>query len=130
MNSVHASAPLPPPPASFNLAAHVLARAPELAEKSALQILRPSGAERWSYARLEAAVRGAGTGFLAAGLVPGDRVLLRLGNTPEFPVAYLGAIAAGLVPVPTSSQLTAAEITKMAAQITPEIGRASCRERV
>jgi acyl-coenzyme A synthetase/AMP-(fatty) acid ligase len=119
MNSVHASAPLPPPPARFNLAAHVLARAPELAEKSALQILRPSGAERWSYARLEAAVRGAGTGFLAAGLVPGDRVLLRLGNTPEFPVAYLGAIAAGLVPVPTSSQLTAAEITKMAAQITP-----------
>lgn len=101
------------------MAAHVLARAPDLAEKSALQILRPGGAERWSYARLEAAVRGAGSGFLAAGLQPGDRVLLRLGNTPEFPVAYLGAIAVGLVPVPTASQLTAPEITKMAAQITP-----------
>ncbi|MDD8021914.1 MAG: class I adenylate-forming enzyme family protein [Paracoccaceae bacterium] len=119
MNSVHASPPLPPAPEAFNMAAHVLARAPDLAEKSALQILRPGGAERWSYARLEAAVRGAGSGFLAAGLQPGDRVLLRLGNTPEFPVAYLGAIAVGLVPVPTASQLTAPEITKMAAQITP-----------
>lgn len=119
MLSVHATAPLAPPPDRFNLAAHVLACAPRLADKTALQILRPGGAERWSYARLEAAVRGAGTGFLAAGLRPGDRLLLRLGNTPEFPVAFLGAIAAGIVPVPTSAQLTAAEITRMAAQIAP-----------
>lgn len=119
MLSVHASLPIAPAPDRFNMAAHVLAHAEQLADKSALQILRPTGAERWSYARLAAAVRGAGTGFLRAGLVPGARVLLRLGNTPEFPVAYLGAIAAGLVPVPTSAQLTGEEITKMAAQITP-----------
>lgn len=119
MRSVHASLPFSPAPTSFNMAAHVLAPAERLADKSALQILRPTGAERWSYARLAAAVRGAGTGFLRAGLVAGDRVLLRLGNTPEFPVAYLGAIAAGLVPVPTSAQLTRNEITKMAAQISP-----------
>ncbi|MBZ4022495.1 benzoate--CoA ligase [Rhodobacter sp. TJ_12] len=118
MLSVHVSS-FPAPPAAFNMAAHVLAHADRLAEKSALQILRPTGAERWSYGRLSAAVRGAGTGLLAAGLRPGDRVLLRLGNTPEFPVAFLGAIAAGLVPVPTSAQLTREEITKMAAQITP-----------
>lgn len=117
MLSVHASPVLPPAPARFNMAAHVLAPAARQPERSALQILRPTGAERWSWARLEAAVRGAGTGFLRAGLVPGDRVLLRLGNTPEFPVAYLGAIAVGLVPVPTSAQLTTEEITKMSAQI-------------
>ncbi|MFD2175456.1 class I adenylate-forming enzyme family protein [Rhodobacter lacus] len=120
MLSVHASSP-PAPPAAFNMAAHVLAHAERLSEKSALQILRPTGAERWSYGRLSAAVRGAGTGFLRAGLVPGDRVLLRLGNTPEFPVAFLGAIAVGLVPVPTSAQLTREEITKMAAQIDPAL---------
>ncbi len=119
MISVHASAPLAPPPAAFNMAAHVLAHADRLAEKSALQILSAKGAERWSYARLAAAVRGAGTGLLAAGLQPGARVLLRLGNTPEFPVAFLGAIAAGLVPVPTSAALTAGEITAMAAQVAP-----------
>lgn len=119
MLSVHASPPLAPPPEAFNMAAHVLGRAGERPEKSALQIVSPTGAERWSYARLEAAVRGAGTGFLRSGLMPGDRVLLRLGNTPEFPVAFLGAIAAGLVPVPSSAQLTGAEISAMAAQIAP-----------
>lgn len=119
MLSVHASCPPPPPPEAFNMATHVLGRAAATPEKSALQIVSPTGAERWSYARLEAAVRGAGTGFLRAGLVPGDRLLLRLGNTPEFPVAFLGAIAAGLVPVPSSAQLTGAEITAMAAQIAP-----------
>jgi len=119
MLSVHASSPFPAAPASFNMAAHVSAHADRLAERSAMQILAPTGAERWSYARLQAAVLGAGTGFLRAGLQPGDRLLLRLGNTPGFPVAYLGAIAAGIVPVPTSAQLTAEEITKMAAQIEP-----------
>lgn len=112
--------PAPPPcPRPFNLAAEVLARAAEVAQKPALLILRPTGADSWSYARLEAAVRGAGSGLLAAGLEPGDRILLRLGNTPEFPVAFLGAIAVGLVPVPTSSQLTRPEVTALAAAIRP-----------
>ena len=35
--------------------------------------------------------------LLAQVLSPGDRVLLRLGNRPDFPVAYLAAIAVGLV---------------------------------
>lgn len=111
----------PPCPAPFNLAAHALSRAAELTDKSALQIIRPQGAERWSYGRLEAAVRGCGTGLLARGLTPGDRVLMRLGNTPTFPVLYLGAIAAGLVPVPTSAALTGAEVTKLAARIAPAL---------
>ena len=87
-----------------------MARAEAQPDKIALAILRLSGAERWSYARLKSAILGTGTGLLRAGLVPGDRVLMRLGNTVEFPVAYLGAIAVGLVPIPTSSQLTAPEV--------------------
>jgi acyl-coenzyme A synthetase/AMP-(fatty) acid ligase len=121
MHSVHHLAAPDPCPASFNLAAHVLAFAKIQPEKTALQILRLTGAERWSYARLEAAVRGAATGLLRLGLTPGDRILLRMGNTPEFAVGFLGAIAAGLVPVPTSSQLTVPEITKMAATIAPAL---------
>ena len=101
------------------MAEYVLEAGEAQPEKIALQILRPTGAERWSYARLTGAVRGIGTGLLRAGLVPGDRLLMRLGNNVEFPLAYLGAIAAGLVPVPTSSQLTRPEITAMALPLEP-----------
>lgn len=108
-------------PAPFNLAAHVLATAAQTPDKIALEILRASGAERWSYARLQAAVRGTGTGLAALGLAPGARVLLRLGNSVDFPIAFLGAIAAGLVPVPTSTALTAPEVTAMARSLAPAL---------
>ena len=108
-----------PCPGPFNLAAHVLTAGAAHPEKTALAVLGPDRAERWSYGRLIGAVRGVAAGLLAKGLKPGDRVLLRLGNTPEFPVAFLGAIAAGLVPVPTSSQLTGPEITAIAANLDP-----------
>lgn len=121
MISVDDRSPWGPCPAPFNLAAHALARAGVLADKSALQIVRPTGAERWSYGRLEAAVRGCGTGLMRLGLRRGDRVLIRLGNCVEFPVLFLGAIAAGLVPVPTSAALTGTEITPLAARIAPRL---------
>ena len=108
-----------PAPTSFNMAAHVLAHAERLADKAALCVIGPDGADTWSYRDIEAAVRGTGTGLLQAGLKPGDIVLMRLGNNVEFPIAYLGAIAAGLVPVPTSSQLTAPEVAKMVAELSP-----------
>lgn len=109
-----------PCPRPFNMAAHVLRHADDLPEKVALSVIALTGAESWTYARLAAAVRGTGAGLLAAGFVPGDILLMRLGNTVDFPLAYLGAIAAGLVPVPTSSQLTAAEVAKMVAQLAPK----------
>lgn len=104
------STPFAPCPAPFNMAAHVLRHAGDLPDKVALAVLGLSGAERWSFARLQDAVLGTGTGLLRAGLHPGDRVLMRLGNTVDFPVAYLGALAVGMVPVPTSAQLTAREV--------------------
>lgn len=114
-----------PCPAPFNMARYVLAAGAQTPDKVALQIVRAAGAERWSYARLIAAVRGTGQGLLNAGLRPGDRVLLRLGNSVDFPVAYLGALAAGLVPVPTSTQLTGPEVTRIAAQVAPALVLAS-----
>lgn len=111
--------PSAPPPAPFNLAANVLAQAPRHPDRIALQVIGLSGAERWSFGRLAAAVRGTGTGLRALGLAPGDRVLMRLGNTPDFPVVFLGAIAAGLVPVPTSAALTTPEVDRIVAQIAP-----------
>ncbi len=119
MLSETAPDPFAPCPAPFNLAAHVLGRAEATPDKVALAVLRLSGAERWSYERLHAAVLGTGTGLLQSGLEPGDLVLMRLGNTVDFPVAYLGAIAVGLVPVPTSPQLTAPEVAAMIAALRP-----------
>ncbi len=119
MLSIFDQGPPPPCPAPFNLAAHVLGRAPETPDKLALSVLGAARARNWTYGDLERAVRATGTGLLAAGLRPGDMVLMRLGNTVDFPIAYLGAIGAGLVPVPTSSQLTAPETARIIADLSP-----------
>ncbi|THD74847.1 long-chain fatty acid--CoA ligase [Thalassobius vesicularis] len=108
-----------PCPTPFNFTAHVLARADDAPDKIALAVLSQTGSERWSYGRLKSAVLGTGTGLLARGFKPGDILLMRLGNTVDFPLAYLGAIAVGLVPVPTSSMLTAPEVQKMVDQLSP-----------
>lgn len=110
MQSVVDNTTYPPCPQDFNLAAHVLAAADRTPDKIALAVLRLSGAERWSYGRLKQAILGCATGFQQAGLQKGDRLLMRVGNSVEFPVAYLAAIAVGIVPIPTSSQLTKPEV--------------------
>ncbi|HBV55769.1 MAG TPA: benzoate--CoA ligase [Rhodobacteraceae bacterium] len=111
--------PWPACPTPFNMAAHVLAPADRLADKVALAVVSPAKADRWSFARLKAAVLGTATGLKRAGFKEGDILLMRLGNTVDFPVAYLGAIAAGMVPVPTSSQLTASETARMLVELAP-----------
>ena len=56
---------------------------------------------------------------MESGLAPGNIVLMRLGNTVDFPIAYLGAIAVGLVPVPTSTQLTEVETAEIISELCP-----------
>ncbi|ARE38411.1 Acetyl-coenzyme A synthetase [Rhodovulum sp. P5] len=119
MQALFDQGPPAPCPAPFNLAAYVLAAADATPEKVALAIVGPHGAERWSYARLKSAVLGLAAGLGAMGLPPGSRILLRLGNGVEFPIGFLGAIAAGLVPVPTSAMLTVPEVTALAAEVEP-----------
>lgn len=103
----------------MNMAEYVMRAGMARPDKLALSVVGPARAERWSYARLIGAMRGTATGLLRAGLKPGDRLLMRLGNTPGFPIAYLGSIAAGIVPVPTSAMLTGREVSKIAAEIDP-----------
>ncbi|MEP5152530.1 class I adenylate-forming enzyme family protein [Planktotalea sp.] len=110
--------PHPPRPTPFNLAAYVLEQGARTPDKIALEVLGETST-CWRYGALNAAVRGVAQGLLETGLKAGDVVLLRLGNTADFPIAYLGAIAAGMIAVPTSSALTRSEITKMAQQISP-----------
>ena len=105
------------PPPRFNMAAHVLSQAGVRADHPALIV---PGDSALTYAALEQAVRGTATGLLRHA-DPGARILMRLGNTPDFPICYLACIAAGLIPVPTSSQLTEREVTKMAQELSPAL---------
>ncbi len=121
MLSVFDHGPYAPCPVPFNMAAHVLDHAEKQPNKVALSVLGLTGATHWRYGALRDAVLATGHGLLATGARPGDRVLLRLGNTVEFPIAYLGAIAVGLVPVPTSPQLTAPEVAKVLVHLAPAL---------
>ncbi|WP_170463437.1 class I adenylate-forming enzyme family protein [Ruegeria arenilitoris] len=119
MLSIFDQGPPPPCPSPFNLAAHVLRHADGVSDKTALSVLGPDSAQNWTYRNLKQAILGTGTGLLQAGLAPGDIALMRLGNTVDFPIAYLGAIAVGIVPVPTSSQLTEPETARMIDDLKP-----------
>lgn len=66
-------------------------------------------AERWSFAQLDRAVRCVAAGLTRLGLSPGDRVMIRLDNTSDYALMHFGAMAAGLVSLPSSAQLTPGE---------------------
>ena len=115
--------PFAPCPAPFNMAAHTLAAAAATPDKTALEVLAAPGevAERWSYAALADAVRRTAGGLAAAGLRPGDRLLLRLGNSADFPVLFFAANALGAIPVPVSAQLTPSEVAAILADLEPRL---------
>jgi acyl-coenzyme A synthetase/AMP-(fatty) acid ligase len=110
--------PPPPCPARFNLAAHALWAGQDPA-RVALTVAGPDGAarERWSYGALREAVGRTAGGLRALGLRPGERVMLRLGNSADFPILFLGTVAAGGVAVPTSAMLSAAEALHVATDV-------------
>ncbi len=57
------------------------------------------GAQRWTYATLDQRASSLAAGFLQAGLVRGDRVLIHLPNIPDFIAVVMGLFRAGLIPV-------------------------------
>ncbi|MCC7633948.1 (2,3-dihydroxybenzoyl)adenylate synthase [Stenotrophomonas rhizophila] len=57
------------------------------------------GQVRLSYAQLWAQAGRIGAGLFAAGLLPGQTVVVQLGNVPEFVTVVCGLFRAGLVPV-------------------------------
>ena len=102
-------------PERFNMARYCLAaQAERLPDKPALVVVDDPapGApalESWTFQQMEDAVLRVAAALEDRGLQPGDRILIRLDNTSTYPILYFGAIAAGLIAVATSSQLTAAE---------------------
>ncbi|MEP3329504.1 AMP-binding protein [Sedimentitalea sp.] len=58
-----------------------------------------AGDARWTYGEFNERARRFGAGLLALGLAPGDRVLVQIGNVPEFFSAVFGIFVAGMIPV-------------------------------
>lgn len=113
--------PPPPCPASFNMAGYVLAMAQDTPDKVALEVLTADHSTSWTYAELARAVFGTAGGLQSLGLPDNARIMLRIGNNVDFPILFLGAIAAGYVPVPTSSQLTEPETRALIADLDPAL---------
>jgi long-chain acyl-CoA synthetase len=90
------------------------APAPSLAELTgadpgATALAEPGRALTW--AELEARTNALGHGLVAAGLVPGDHVVLAASNRLEFFVALIGAMRAGFVVTPVKTGLTVDEVS-------------------
>ena len=67
------------------------------------------GEEVLSYRALAAEVGRAANALRALGVLPGERVLLLLRDTPEFVAAWLGAVQAGAVAIGLNTKLGAEE---------------------
>lgn len=99
------------PPDQLNLAQYCLTNGTiSTPEKPALIVCSSHNeAEIWSYRKIQDAVLRMAAGLGAHGLERGDRIFLRMENSVEYALMFLAANAAGLVPIPASSQLTAEE---------------------
>lgn len=118
--SLYDVGPPPPCPARFNLAVHALWSG-QRGDKTALTIARPERAEQWSYDALRDAVAQAAGAMRAAGVARGDRVMLRVGASADFPILYLAAIRLGAVAAPVSTMLSEQEADYVARDLQPRL---------
>jgi long-chain acyl-CoA synthetase len=68
------------------------------------------GSTTLTWGEIESRVAAVAAGLAALGVGRGDRIAVQLGNTPDFPVVYFGALRAGLVAVPVNTGYTRAEL--------------------
>jgi benzoate-CoA ligase family protein len=98
-------------PARFNVAVPFVDR--HLAEGRGANAAIRTRQETVTYAQLAERVNRAGNALLAAGLKPGDRLLMVVKDCPAFFYLFWGAIKAGIVPVPPNTLLRAPDYAYM-----------------
>src|SRR5579859_4431353 len=81
--------------------------------------LRTAEGARISAGELAERTATAAGRYAAAGLVPGDRVLMSAGPGVDLVVAYVAALRYGLTVVPVNTAYTAPEVAAVAAQAKP-----------
>jgi benzoate-CoA ligase len=101
--------PTASPPERFNAASHLLRLNTQRGDK----LSYIDDTHRLSFGELDERVRRCAAGLLALGLRREERVLLLMHDCVDFPVAFLGALYAGIVPVPVNTLLTAADYAYM-----------------
>ena len=98
------------PPERFNIARYCLAaHAAARPDKTALIVVGGGQERRWCYGELDRAVRRLAGGFRRLGLAPGARLIIRIDNDLPYILTFFAALAAGLVPLPSSAALTGEE---------------------
>lgn len=124
--SIHAQGRIEPCAEAFNMAVYAVAN-PAAAHGTRTALIVVDGGDpatarlTMTFSKIDAAVRRAAAGIRAAGVERGDRVLIRIGDGPDFPLAFFGAIAAGAVAMPLSSQLSAPELAYIARDAQPRL---------
>jgi benzoate-CoA ligase len=105
------STPLSPiaPGAVFNIAQHLLACNAQRPAKAAFIDDRGT----LTYGQLDERVRRVAAGLRALGIKREERVLLLMQDCNDWPVSFLGAIYAGVVPVAVNTLLTADDYAYM-----------------
>jgi benzoate-CoA ligase len=97
------------PPEQFNFAQFLLERNAERADRPAF--IDDQGS--LTYGDLSKRVRSMATGLRSLGLRREERVLLLMHDCNDWPVSFLGAMYAGLVPVAVNTLLTADDFAYM-----------------
>ncbi|HTR06219.1 MAG TPA: benzoate-CoA ligase family protein [Paraburkholderia sp.] len=98
-----------PPPAQFNFASHLFALNAARAGKPAYI----DDTLTLSYGELETQARRFASALRALGVHTEERILLVMLDTAELPVAFLGALYAGIVPVVVNTLLNPADYVYM-----------------
>ena len=99
------------PPERFNAAAWLLA----LNAGHPARVAYIDDTQRLTYGELADRVRRCAAGLLASGLRSEERVLMVMHDSIDWPVAFLGALYAGIVPVPVNTLLTTDDYAYMLA---------------
>lgn len=97
------------PPETFNFAEHLISL--NLARPAKVAFIDDVGAI--SYGELEVRIRRLASGLRDLGVKREERVLLAMQDVNDLPVAFLGAIYAGIVPVTVNTLLTADDYAYM-----------------
>lgn len=104
-----ATIPAPVPPARFNFASHVF----DLNRRRAHRLAYIDDDGTLTYGELEERARRFASAMRALGIRTEERILLVMLDTVELPIAFLGALYAGVVPVVANTLLAPGDYAYM-----------------
>jgi len=94
-------------PRDYNAAADLIERNLKAGRGDKIAVIDDAGT--YTYGQLAERVDRAANAFRTLGIEPEQRVLLCLLDTIDFPTAFLGAIKAGIIPIPVNTVMTPAD---------------------